>query len=68
MDFKKVLKVVGPILLLAIPAIIIIAIFSDSHYGANAGEYEPEGEVIYRLSQQEEHSATGEEELESGTP
>ncbi|MCL2438375.1 MAG: hypothetical protein FWE26_05170 [Coriobacteriia bacterium] len=61
MDVKKILKAIGPLLLLAIPAIILWAIFSDSHYDTNIGAYEAEGEVTYSLTDPERYGLTGEE-------
>jgi hypothetical protein len=48
------LKVIGPILLIAIPLIIVLAIFADEYFGSHAEEYVPEGEVLYQLTTDEE--------------
>jgi hypothetical protein len=63
MDVKKVFRIVGPLLLLAIPAVILWAIFSDSHYDTNASasDYEAAGEVTYSLTNPERYGLTGEE-------
>ena len=56
---KKIdFKAIGPILILILPAVILLAIFLDSHYDTNVGEYEPEGEVIYSLSNPEKYGLT----------
>ncbi|MCL2680351.1 MAG: hypothetical protein FWF11_02585 [Coriobacteriia bacterium] len=55
------LKVVGPILILIIPIIFLLALFLDSHFGTNDEEYVPEGEVIYSLTKPEEYGLTGED-------
>ncbi|MCL2403739.1 MAG: hypothetical protein FWC86_05900 [Coriobacteriia bacterium] len=61
MDVKKIFRVVGPLLLLAIPAIILWSIFSDSHYDTDVGEYQAEGEVTFSLANPEQYGLTGDE-------
>ena len=65
-SISKVLRIIGPLLLLAIPIAIAIAIFSDSHYDQNP-QYEQEGEVTYSLKDPEEYGLTGEETPSSGS-
>ena len=60
-DKKKYFKIIGPLLILAIPIAILLAIFFDGHYNTNVGDYEPEGIVTYSLTNPEEYGLTGEE-------
>ena len=61
MSKKLNIKAIGPILIIIIPAVILLAIFLDAHYDTNVGEYEPEGEVIYSLTNPERYGLTGDE-------
>jgi len=61
MSKKLDLKAIGPILIIIIPVVILLAIFLDSHYDTNVDEYEPEGEVIYSLTNPERYGLTGDE-------
>lgn len=64
----KYLRILGPLLLLAIPIAIAVAIFTDSSHDYNA-DYEPEGDVIYSLTNPGEYGLTGDEKpgLDSGS-
>ena len=55
MSKKLDIKAIGPILIIIIPAVILLAIFFDAHYDTSVGEYEPEGEVIYSMSNPERY-------------
>ncbi|MCL2606402.1 MAG: hypothetical protein FWD93_03890 [Coriobacteriia bacterium] len=69
MDFKKVFKVIGPIVLLLIPVAIAVGIFLSEWQSSHPdGAYVPEGEVIYSLSQPETYGLTGDEVPGGGTP
>ena len=61
MSKKLNLKAIGPILILMLPAVILFSIFLDSHYNTNVGEYEPEGEVIYSMSNPERYGLAEDE-------
>jgi len=66
MDFKKIAKAIGPLFLLAIPVIIIVAIFSDSHYGTGIEEDGAgEAEVTYSLAEPERYGLVESEEAET---
>jgi len=69
MDFKKALKAIGPIFLLAIPVIIIIAIFSDPNYGTGIDDNETgQVEVTYSLAEPERYGLAEDEDLEVDIP